>query len=203
MKQLTPFQLAGLQLLLVYALARGLEVFASALRLRIAGAERGAKAEPEPWYRHIVLVHVAIFVGCFATLLLRGRMPPLPILYGALAALGVALLIRAWVFVTLRNRWNVRVVDPGAVAINGPYRFVRHPNYLAVILEVAALPLAVGAYEVALLGTVANALVLSWRIPFEENALAARHTLYRDVMMRRPRFLPVNPWKRSLRGEGF
>jgi methyltransferase len=202
-RTLTSFQLAGLQLLLVFVLARGLEVFASALRLRIASAERGAKAEAEPWYRHIVLVHVALFAGCFATLLLRGRMPPLPLLYGALGALCVALLLRAWVFVTLRSRWNVRVVDPGAVATNGPYRFLRHPNYLAVIIEVAALPLAVGAYEVAVLGTIANALVLSWRIPFEEKALAARHAVYRDVMMRRPRFLPVSPWKRSPRGEGF
>lgn len=187
---MTVWQATAYQLLAVFALARILEVVSSRMRELVARDRRGVRPAREPWYKLIVLVHAAVFVGSAATVAVRAEMPPAPVVFGALGVLCFAFLIRAWMFWTLRGRWNVRVLDPGTIATNGPYRFIRHPNYLAVILEVAALPLAVGAYEVALLGSIANAVVLSWRIPFEERTLAAAHPVYRDVMMRRPRFVP-------------
>lgn len=185
-----PWQLAAIQVLEFYIIARIFELALSKMRLRQAHKDRGVRPPNEPWYWSIVVVHTLVFVACGVIVVTRGTIPPKPVLIGALCALGLAILIRAWVMWSLRNRWNVRVVDPGDIVTTGPYRFVRHPNYLAVILEVAALPVALGAYEVALLGTLANAIVLSWRIPFEEKLLSRAHAVYRTVMMRRPRFLP-------------
>jgi methyltransferase len=137
-----------------------------------------------------VVLHVFVLVGSVVGVLVRPDMPPTPILWPALAALALATLLRGWILLTLRDGWNVRVLDPARIVVSGPYRFMRHPNYLAVILEVAALPLVAGAYEVAILASLGNAWLLSRRIPLEEHFLEARHPRYRDVMMRRRRFLP-------------
>jgi len=56
----------------------------------------------------------------------------------------------------------------------GPYRFMRHPNYAIVCIELAVLPLAFGAWKVALFFTCANAALLAWRISAEDRALDAR-----------------------------
>lgn len=187
---LCPWQRACLQLVGLFAVARLIEVGASVIRARYAANERAARPLTEGWWPSMVAVHVAVFVGTAAHVLASSAMPPRPLVLGALAALVAATLLRAWVLVALGPRWNVRVLDPGSIVTHGPYRFVRHPSYLAVIIEVAALPLVVGAYAVAIVGSLANALLLARRIPFEEWALCARHAVYRDVMMARPRFLP-------------
>jgi methyltransferase len=81
--------------------------------------------------------------------------------------------LRAWVLLTLGRRWNAR----GAVAAdleietNGPYAFVRHPNYSVVIGELLALPLAFGAIRTAIVSTVLNGAMLTVRIREEEKAL--------------------------------
>jgi methyltransferase len=75
------------------------------------------------------------------------------------------------------------------VVANGPYRYLRHPNYLAVILELASLPLIGGAYLTAAAATAANALALSRRIPLEERELMADRR-YRRRMASRPRLVP-------------
>lgn len=178
-----------LPLLGLVALSRLLEMFASALRLR-AHRARGVAPVPEPWWAAMVALHVLVLGGAIATVLVSDTPPPRIVLWIALGALSVATALRGWLYLTLGARWNARVVDPGSIVTHGPYRFIRHPNYLAVILEVAALPLLAGAYWLAVLGTIANALVLSLRIPLEEETLAARHRAYREVLLRRPRFIP-------------
>ncbi len=84
-------------------------------------------------------------------------------------------LARVWVIATLGDRWTTRIITlPGAPLVrSGPYRFVSHPNYLVVIGEIAALPLAFGLWEVALLFTLLNAAVLLIRIRQENRALAS------------------------------
>jgi methyltransferase len=57
----------------------------------------------------------------------------------------------------------------------GPYRFIRHPNYLVVVLEIALLPLALGSWPVALGFSVVNAVVLAWRIRVENRTFLTRH----------------------------
>lgn len=82
---------------------------------------------------------------------------------------------RLWVLATLGRRWTTRIiVVPGErLVARGPFRFVRHPNYLVVIGEIAVLPLAFGLWQVALLFSALNAAVLAIRIRAEENALEA------------------------------
>lgn len=83
---------------------------------------------------------------------------------------------RVWVVVSLGRFWTTRIITvPGAPLVRrGPYRFLRHPNYLVVTLEIAVLPLAFGAWQVALGFSVLNALLLWHRIRVEDGVLAPR-----------------------------
>jgi len=95
-------------------------------------------------------------------------------------ALFIALqLARVWVIATLGPYWTTRIITLGDAPLvrKGPYRFVRHPNYLVVAGEIAALPLAFGEVNVAIVFTILNAAVLAWRIRQEDSALAARRAL--------------------------
>lgn len=92
--------------------------------------------------------------------------------------IGLFLLLQAlriWVLATLGERWTTRIIVlPGAPLVrSGPFRFLRHPNYAVVVAEIAVLPLAFGLWEVALLFTLLNLIVLRVRIRAEEMALAS------------------------------
>jgi methyltransferase len=82
-------------------------------------------------------------------------------------------LARVWVIATLGRRWTTRIIVlPGAPLVSrGPYRFVSHPNYVIVVGEIAALPLAFGLWQLAVLFTLLNAAVLAVRIAAENKAL--------------------------------
>jgi methyltransferase len=92
----------------------------------------------------------------------------------AIAALALAQALRWWTISTLGVRWNARaVVAPSLGAVHdGPYRFLRHPNYLAVTLEFAALPFVAGTWRSGALLFVANAVLLARRMRQEERLLA-------------------------------
>jgi methyltransferase len=81
---------------------------------------------------------------------------------------------RLWVIASLRSRWTTRVIVlPGVAPIaRGPYRWLRHPNYLIVVLEIAVVPLALGLPLFALVFSLANAVLLAYRIRVENQALA-------------------------------
>ena len=95
--------------------------------------------------------------------------------------------LRLWVIRTLGTTWNVtaHVPSDGQMQTGGPYRYVRHPNYVAVALEFACLPLAVGAVPEAVALSIANAAVLVPRIRAEERLLDAVPG-YREAFPRRP-----------------
>ena len=78
---------------------------------------------------------------------------------------------------------------------DGPFRFVRHPNYVAVFVELAALPLVHGAWLTALAGSALHVLILRRRIALEEKVLLA-DAGYRAAMGPKPRFIPL-PWRPS------
>ncbi len=93
--------------------------------------------------------------------------------------IGLYLLVqlgRIWVLSTLGRYWTTRVIHmPDTPLItHGPYRWVRHPNYIVVVLEIALLPLAFGAWEIALGFSIANSAILAWRLRIENVALNAR-----------------------------
>ncbi len=109
----------------------------------------------------------------------------------ALAALVLATALRVWTLKTLGRAWNVRIVVPEdhAIVTCGPYAWIRHPNYLVVIVEVAALPLLHNAWISCLILSVWNGVVLGFRIRSEESALM-RSPAWREAMARRPRLIP-------------
>ena len=134
---------------------------------------RGAVEAGAGHYPLMVGVHAALLAGAPAEVLLLDR-PFLPWLgWPMLAVVAATMALRYWVVLTLGERWTTRVlVLPGAPLVaRGPYRFLRHPNYLAVVLEVAALPLVHTAWITALVCSLANALVLALRIRVEDEAL--------------------------------
>lgn len=90
--------------------------------------------------------------------------------------------LRVWVIASLGRFWTTRIITlPEAPLVRrGPYRFVRHPNYLVVVGEIAVLPLAFAAWEIALIFSLANAAVLALRIRSEEQALSPRRALGQD-----------------------
>ena len=93
--------------------------------------------------------------------------------------LGLYLLLqlgRLWVISTLGRFWTTRIITlPSAPLVRrGPYRFVRHPNYVVASLEIAVLPLAFGQVWTALAWSIANALLVGWRIRIEDRALNER-----------------------------
>lgn len=165
-------------LVVLVALQRLAEVAVSRrneARLRARGAvEAGAGHYPV-----MVALHTAFLAACVAEVRLLER-PFVPALAtGALAVLLAASALRAWTLATLGGRWTTRVLvlpDEEPVAA-GPYRHLRHPNYLAVVLEVAALPLVHTAWATALAFSAANAVLLRVRIRTEERAWRERRRL--------------------------
>ena len=128
------------------------------------GVEYGARHYPL-----IVVLHAAWLASLFA--LVPAAEAPDFWLLGGFVALQAA---RIWVIASLGGHWTTRViVVPGRKPVrHGPYRVLRHPNYLIVALEIAVLPLAFGAWALALAFSVLNAALMLVRIPVEEQALS-------------------------------
>ena len=83
---------------------------------------------------------------------------------------------RIWVIATLGRFWTTRIITQADAPLvtQGPYRFYSHPNYAIVLAEIAVLPLAFGAWEIAALFSILNLALLAWRIHVETTALAPR-----------------------------
>ena len=131
-----------------------------------------------------------LFIGCcgFEMWFLHRSFPGLLGWVAYAGALG-AQALRYWVIFTLKERWNVRVIVlPNAAPVtSGPFRLMRHPNYLAVVLEMLCVPLAHGCWLTAMLYSLGNAALLTVRIRVEERALG---TQYAAAFADFPRFLP-------------
>ena len=135
------------------------------------GVEYGAGHYPV-----MVVLHTALLAGCLFEAAHREFIPALgwPMLAVAIAAQ----VLRWWCITTLGHQWNTRVVvvpDAGRIT-GGPYRFIPHPNYVAVIVEGIALPLVHTAWITAAVFTVLNLILLRTRVTVENNALAMLNT---------------------------
>jgi methyltransferase len=177
--------LGGLALL---AGERLLELAIARRNARRAFAE-GAVEVGQVHFRVMTVIHTLFLGACAGEVLLAHR--PFPGTLGAVALVIAiaAQCLRYWAITTLGERWNVRIIvlPHAAPVTTGPYRFVRHPNYLAVILEIAAVPLIHGAWVTAIAFTVANAVLLGVRIRSEEAALGRA---WAQAFDRHPRFVP-------------
>lgn len=145
-------------------------------------------------YRFMTVLHTLFLPACALEVWLLGR-PFIPEI--GLPAFGLVLAaqgLRMWAVASLRRRWNVRtiVIPDMPVVTKGPYAFVRHPNYVAVILEGIAVPLVHTAWLTALVFTLLNLPLLAIRVHCEEGALA-EHSDY-GRLRRVPRFVPFRGW---------
>jgi methyltransferase len=152
------------------ALLRLFELLYAARNTRRLLARGGIEVGREH-YRWFVALHAAWLLAMFVFI------PPatMPNLY-LLAIFILAQAARVWIIATLGPYWTTRVITlPGAPLVRrGPYAFLRHPNYAIVCIELAVLPLAFAAWQIALVFTLANAALLARRIRVENAALDGR-----------------------------
>jgi methyltransferase len=159
-------------LVAVVVVARGVELAVSERNRRWSLAQGGVESGAGH-YPVMVLLHTGLLAGAVIEVLALDR-PFLPWLGWPMLALLVAShALRWWCISTLGRQWCTRiVVVPGLSAVtSGPYRFLRHPHALAVVLEGVALPLVHTAWVTAAVFTVANAALLRVRVAAEERAL--------------------------------
>lgn len=163
-RTLAPLLLAGLsvQRLSELRVARANERWAR---------EQGATEYGQAHYPLFFVLHPAWMLST----LLEGRANRGRVHVPALLLLLALQPLRYWVMRTLGRYWNTKIlIVPGGQRVTGgPFRYIKHPNYAVVALEIAAAPLAVGAWRTALAFSLLNAaLLLGLRIPAENAALA-------------------------------
>jgi len=162
-----------LALLVATGLERVAELVVSARNARWSFA-RGGREFGRGHFPPMVALHSALLVACALEAWLGAR-PFVPWLgWPALVVVLASQGLRWWCIAVLGPRWNTRViVVPGLPLVEGgPYRWLRHPNYVAVVAEGIALPLVHTAWITAVAFTVLNAvLLLGFRIPVEDRAL--------------------------------
>ena len=135
---------------------------------------RGAQEIGSGHYPLFVLLHASWLVAIAALL-----PKPTVISWPLLGVYVVLQILRIWTVSSLGPYWTTRIITmPQAPLVRrGPYRFVRHPNYLIVIGEIAVLPLVFGEVAVAIVFSILNAALLTWRIRAENAGLAPRRAL--------------------------
>ncbi|WP_318604375.1 isoprenylcysteine carboxyl methyltransferase family protein [Azospirillum sp. NL1] len=145
---------------------------------RAALLAQGAREYGRGHYPWMVLLHVGWLAGLWDAVLKGSPWNPGP---GPVEPVWLAVLLamqalRLWVQVTLGRRWTTRIIvlDGAPLVRTGPYRFTDHPNYLAVAVEIAALPLAFGMVGYAIVFSILNAAMLAARIRAEDRVLGRR-----------------------------
>jgi len=129
--------------------------------------------------REIGAAHYPLFIALHASWLVAIALTTPPFRqpnWWLIGVFAVLQLLRVWVVTTLGPYWTTRVItlDGAPIVRNGPFRFVRHPNYWVVCGEIAVLPLAFGNWPIALIWSALNAALLSHRIRVEMTALQPR-----------------------------
>lgn len=171
----------------LFFLERLLELALSERNARRALA-RGAREHGRGHYPLMVALHSAFLVSCVAEAVAFPASPPRAALLALAGVLG-AQALRWWAVAALGERWSTRVVVLAGTppVVTGPYQWMRHPNYLAVIVEMACLPLAFGSWRTALGFSAGNAVLLWVRIRAEERALGPG---WEEAFRGRPRLVP-------------
>ncbi len=172
---------------------RFVELFIARRNERIQ-KEKGAQEYAPEHYKYIVLLHTAFLISLLLESSLKGY--SLSPLFGILFVLFVVLqALRIWTIRSLGHFWNTKIIIlPGSdVVKRGPFRFMRHPNYVIVALELIVIPLLFNAFFTAILFTILNAWLIRFvRIPAEEGALKELCN-YEATFKSTPRFIPNEP----------
>lgn len=152
--------------------------------------QQGAVEFGSKHYQYLVWMHFLFFIGLFFEKVLfnRGLSSYWLLLFLLFCATQI---VRLWAISSLGKYWNTKIIVlPNAKVVKkGPYRFIKHPNYMVVTLEFIIIPLLFKAYVTACLFTILNVMMLSIRIPEEEKALK-KLTEYEGTFQNCNRFLP-------------
>ncbi len=142
-------------------------------------------------FRMMVPVYALVFPAAVAEHLLLPRRPAPSLTAAMLLLFVLAKGLKFWAIWSLGGAWTMRVVLPRRLRVvgSGPYRYLRHPNYVAVVFEVTTLPLAGGAWITAVAAGGLFLALLRARVRTEEAALLSRPE-YAAAMRDRPRFVP-------------
>ena len=153
--------------------------------------QQGIQKIHEPHFPWLVLFHAVVLIAAGLEVLLLHR-PLIPALAIPMLVLFVlSNLLRYWVIGLLGGLWNIQIMDSGRAGIvtTGPYRWVRHPNYVGVVMEVFSLPLIHTAWITALVGTLGYVEILRRRVKTEDGILMA-NPAYREAMGGKAKFIP-------------
>jgi len=133
---------------------------------------RGATEVDKSGYRYIVLMHTLFFLSLISEKLFFRKVLN-EYWYVFLLLFIISLVLRYWAIISLGEYWNTRIIIlQNSVRIRkGPYAYLKHPNYLAVIIELAVIPLLFSCYVTSVVFSVLNMFVITRRIKIEENAL--------------------------------
>lgn len=139
-----------------------------------------------PW---MVALHIAFFIS----LIIEVTITSVSLRLVSIISFGIVLIaqaIRIWALSSLGRYWNTKIIvlPEAPVVEKGPYRFLRHPNYTVVILEIAFIPLMFQAYWTAIVFSILNAWMLSVRIKVEEGALKGETKDYAERFKAKKRF---------------
>ena len=135
--------------------------------------ERGGRESGQGHYPFMVGLHSGFLVAMLVEAWVRRPEVPAALAWSMLGLVVASQALRWWCIATLGRRWNTRViVVPGLAPVtSGPYRFLAHPNYVAVVVEGVALPMVHAAWLTAVAFTLLNAVLLTVRIRAENAAL--------------------------------
>jgi methyltransferase len=190
-----PTDIVFLSLVTLTILQRVLELRRSRLNQATLGATGFARVDSPASYLTMVSVHTLWFIAMLAEHTVHPQTLPMSVIAIALTVFLCAQLLRLAVMRALGSQWNTQIMaptgprnDPGVVS-SGPYRYIRHPNYLAVVLEFISLPLIGGAVYTALVVSAINGIILRHRIRAEEEYLFSRPG-YSQAFSKLPRLLP-------------
>ena len=161
----------------VLVLAVGLERVAELVvsqRNAAFSLARGGVESGRGHYPFMVVLHTGLLVGALVEVWVRRPDTPAVLAWTMLALVAASQALRWWCIATLGRQWNTRViVVPGAARVTGgPYRWIPHPNYVAVVVEGFALPLVDSAWVTAVVFTALNGCLLATRVRTEDAALA-------------------------------
>jgi methyltransferase len=160
-------------LVLAVGLERVAELVVSRRNAALSFARGGVEAG-RGHYPFMVVLHTGLLVGALVEVWLRRPDTVAVLAWTMLAVVAASQALRWWCINTLGRQWNTRViVVPGAARVaDGPYRWIPHPNYVAVVAEGLALPLVHSAWVTAIAFTTLNGFLLATRIRTEDAALA-------------------------------
>ncbi len=153
--------------------------------------KRGGIAVGDEHYPAMATLHTLWLIACIAEASFRGVPPSIGLSITAFVVLAAGQSLRLLAMAALGERWTTRIVIlPGHGPVTGGiFRYIRHPNYLGVFLELAALPLVFGCFNTAAFFSLANLALMLVRIPAEEKALEEAGG-YQQAFAQKNRFIP-------------